>query len=51
MKPDGKWEVPLANPLPKDSVVKVTQTAPGKKVSEKVPAKVVETIADKTLPG
>ena len=51
MKPDGKWEVPLANPLPKDSVVKVTQTAPGKKVSEKVPAKVVETIADKTTPN
>ena len=51
VKPDGKWEVPLANPLPKDSVVKVTQTAPGKKVSEKVPAKVVETIADKTTPN
>ena len=51
VKPDGKWEVPLDNPLPKDSVVKVTQTAPGKKVSEKVPAKVVETIADKTTPN
>ena len=51
VKPDGKWEVPLANPLPKDSVVKVTQTAPGKKVSEEVPAKVVETIADKTTPN
>ena len=51
VKPDGKWEVPLDNPLPKDSVVKVTQTAPGKKVSEKVPVKVVETIADKTTPN
>ena len=51
VKPDGKWEVGLDNPLPKDSVVKVTQTAPGKKVSEEVPAKVVETIADKTTPN
>ena len=51
VKPDGKWEVPLDNPLPKDSVVKVTQTAPGKKVSEEVPAKVVETIAEQTTPN
>ena len=51
VKPDGKWEVPLANPLEKDSVVKVTQTVLGKKVSEKVPAKVVETITDKIIPN
>ena len=51
MKPDGKWEVPLANPLPKDSVVKVTQTVPGKKVSEEVPAKVVPTTAEATTPN
>ena len=51
VKPDGKWEVDLDNPLAKDSVVKVTQKAPGKKVSEEVPAKVVETIADKTTPN
>ena len=51
VKPDGKWEVPLANPLPKDSVVKVTQTVPGKKVSEEVPAKVVPTTAEATTPN
>ena len=50
VKPDGKWEVPLANPLPKGSVVKATQTAPGKKVSEKVPTTVVS-IADNTNPN
>jgi len=50
VKPDGKWEVPLANPLPKGSVVKVTQTVPGKKVSEKVPTTVVS-IADNTNPN
>ena len=51
VKPDGKWEVPLDNPLEKDSVIKVTQTVPGKKVSEEVPAKVVETITDKIIPN
>ena len=51
VKPDGKWEVDLDNPLAKDGEVKVTQEETDKKVSPIAPTTVVPTTAEATTPN